>query len=273
MLKRIFIRTRTAAAALMVVSLLVPVQIAQANGTITKEITVLGLDGNPYAGALVGMYFQPQAGSFQKINAITPILTNSSGKATFTFSDSLRDGHIIVQPPVTDTTTAVFLTDSAAHANSSPHTVNLQKSVFRINLLAADNQPTPMYSLVSTEWLDWTFLIRGGAANIGVSTSVPTNTCKTFYTWSHDSGNGSHRKFYGIKVTGSGDSRSATLYNDMGTCLNEVTKIDGVYQIKFNSANISGNLLSNTGQPLTFATGQGYDVEMNPVDSNGSRIA
>jgi hypothetical protein len=272
MLKRIFKSTRITAIVLMALSVITPVQmsqVAQASGTITKEITVLGTDGNPYVGALVTMKFQPPAGGNIKTYALTPVLTNSSGVATLTFSDALTAGELNVQPPATDTTTAVFTDYMNDHANSSPVTINLRRSQVRINTLTYDNQPAPAFGGVSNGFREWVLLIRNGIANIGFPESAANNTCTRFTIFAGDDAIGSFRKYYATKLSGSGETRTATIYTDPGTCLVEAPKVDGVYQLKFNRSNVSGNLLSNTGQALTFADNQGYDVQLEIVDSNG----
>jgi hypothetical protein len=270
MLKRIVKSTRITAIVLMALSLITPVQVAQASGTITKEITVLGTDGNPYVGALVTLKFQPPAGGTIPTVALTPVLTNSSGIATLTFSDALTGGELNVQPPATDTTTAVFTDFMNDYANNSPVTVNLRRSQVRINTLTFDNQPAPAFGGVSNGFKEWVFLVRSGVANIGFPDSAANNTCTRFTIFAGDDAVGSFRKFYATKLSGSGETRTATVYTDPGTCLVEAPKVDGVYQLKFNGYNVSGSLLSNSGQALTFAANQGYELQMSALNSNGS---
>ena len=271
MFKRIFTATRITAALLMVVSVFAPIQVAEANGTITKQITVLGTDGQPYAGALVGMSFQGTAGSSMRTNAITSVTTDASGIAAMTFSDTAVGGQITVQPPVGDTTTATYTNYTTDHANNSPLTINLQKSLVRINTLTFDGHVAPAYGGVENGFKEWVWQIRSGITNIGFPTNAAANTCTPFSIYAGDDAIGSYRRHLASKITGSGDTRTVTLYNDKGTCLIESPKVDGVYQLQFNGGNISGNLLSNAGQALSFATNQGYEVQMNAVDDDGKK--
>lgn len=273
MLKRIFTSTRITAVILMALSVLTPVQmsqVVQASGTISKEITVLGTDGNPYVGALVGMKFEAVAGSYIKTNAIAPVTTNSQGKAILTFSNTFKRGELTVQTPESDTTTAVWNDYGSDYANSAPVTVNLRKSLLRIATYTYDNQVAPIYGGVSNGWKEFTYLIRTGVANIGFTTYATNNTCQTFTIYASDDAIGSYRRFYATKITGSGDARTATLYNDPGTCAVETPKINGVYQLKFNAGNISGNLLSNSNSALSFAPNQGYEVVLSGLNSDGT---
>ena len=270
MLKRIFKSTRITAIVLMALSVLTPVTPAEASGTITKEITVLGLDGTPYEGALVAMRFRSAAGSWQKTNAITPVLTNSSGVASLTFSNSFVAGEIMVQTPATDATAAVVTDYSTDHANGNPVTITLKRAALRIVTIAADGAPAPAKGVIGNGYEEWVTLVRTGVANIGFPSSAANNVCTRLESYASDDAVGSFRQFYATKLSGSGETRTATLYTDLGTCLVEAPKVDGVYQLKFNAANISGRLLSNSGEALSFGANEGYEVLLNALNSDGS---
>ena len=273
MLKRIFKSTRITAIVLMALSVLTPVQmsqVAQAAGTITKEITVLGLDGTPYEGALVGMRFQSSAGSWQKTNAITPVLTNASGVASLTFSDAFKGGEITVQPPATDVTAAAVTDSSIDHASATGFTITLKRAALRIVTIAADGTPAPANGFIGNGYDEWTSLIRSGITNISFPDSAANNTCVQLDAYASDDAVGSYRRFFATKLSGSGETRTATLYSDPGTCAVEAPKVDGVYQLRFNAGNISGNLLSNTGQALSFGANEGYEVILHALNSDGT---
>lgn len=270
MIKRLFTATRITATVLMVVSTITPIQMAEASGTITKQVTVIGIDGQPYAGALVGMKFQAVSGASIGTNAITPVLTNSSGVATLTYADNLKYGELTVEPPATDTETAVWNSFYSDNENSSPITVNLRKALVRVNVITHDNLPAPIYSGVANGWREFAYMIRSGAVNIAYPDSAVNDTCKKFSIFPSEEAIGSFRRIYGSKVTGSGETRTAKIYNDPGSCSIEAPKIDGVYQLKFNAGNISGSLLSNSGTPLSFASNEGYEIQVNALNSDGT---
>lgn len=255
----------------MVLSVFSPIQIAEASGTITKTITVLGPDGAPYEGASVGMSFQAEVGSASKTNAVTPVTTNASGVASITFSETFIYGQISVQPREADTTTAIYTNYLTDHANADPLTVNLKKSSVRIATLLPNGQAAPAFGGVANGYREWFWLLRSGAVNINITDTAPTDVCGKFTIYASDEVTSAFRRIFGSKITGSGETRTVTLYNDPGTCAVEAPKIDGVYQLRFNAGNISGNLLSNNGQALSFSANQGYEVQLYAVNSNGSK--
>lgn len=272
MLKRIFTATRITSAILVVSSVFIPVPIAEASGTITKTVTVLGADGNPVEGASVTIFSEQLTGSPTRTNAAPVATTNASGVATLTFADTAEWGVIYVEPSATDLLNASYSNYGINYSTNEPVTINLQKSSVRVNLLTYNNQPGPLYSVISYGSRLWVSTIRTGNINLNFPNTVATNTCDDLSIYAGDDGVGSFHRTFASKVTGSGETRTVTIYNDPTSCAVEAPKVNGVYQLQFNAGNISGNLLSNSGGPLSFSSTEGYEVWMAAVNSDGSRL-
>jgi len=271
MLKRIFTATRIPVALLLVISIFTPIQIegASAAGTITKTITVLGVNGQPYAGALVELAWQATEGSSSKTNTTTPVTTNASGVATLTFADDITSGQIYIEPPLSDTTTAAYANYSSNLATSAPLNVTLKKSSVVVNIVAPNGQDAPANGGVANGYKEWYQTVRSGAVGISIPTGVPTGVCNIFQVISPDALPNAFRRVYGVKVSGSGDSRVVQVFKDSGTCLTEAPKVNGVYQLSLNTGNVSGSLLSNSGGALSFGAKEGYDLALHRLGSDG----
>ena len=271
MLKRIFKATRTTAVALMVLSIMSPVQVAEASTTISKVVTVLGPDGNPYVGAQVALqYTDVSTGTEIGTWTQPPATTDGSGRATLSFSDSIANGSLIIQPPATDTRTSIFMDYSTNYASSSAVTITLKAAALAISPLKWNGDAAVAGGGVSNGYKWYAQFIRTGAVGIEIPTTAPENTCTPFYLMASDLSYDNFRRVFATKITGTGSSRQVKLYSDNGTCLNEVTKINGVYQTSLNKGNVSGSLKTNAGGALTMPSGKGYSVSLEGVNSDGS---
>lgn len=271
MLKRIFSATRIPVALLLVISIFTPVQVqsASATGTITKTITVLGTDGQPYAGALVELAWMNMSGDATKTLSTAPVTTNSSGVAVLTFDDNITSGSVYVEPPLSDTTTAMYANYSGNLATSNPLTVNLEKASVRVNILGPNGQDAPANGGIANGFRQWFQTVRSGAMGISIPDNAATGVCSIFQVIAPDALPTAFRRVFASKISGSGSSRVVTLYNDPGSCSVEAPKINGVYQLALNSGNISGNLLSTNGGALSFGATEGYDLDLHAIDENG----
>jgi len=274
MIKRLARASRISTALLMVVSVFVPMNVAtvaQAAGSITKSVTVLGVDGQPYAGASVSIKYAPQSGSREETIYLPPVTTGANGVATLTFADNLEDGMLMVQPPVTDTVAATYTNYYDNFATSNPVTVNLEKRIATINITKPNGEsvgPGAGIWLASNAFKQF---VLGGNIGLSLDNNVETETCLLTEVFPPDSLQDAFYGAFGTKITGTGESRVLKFYNDADTCLIETNKVNGVYQLKLNPSNVSGYLRTNTGDPLTFPSGSGYKVHIFGLNQDGSR--
>jgi hypothetical protein len=271
MIKPITNIIRSFVAVLLIASIITPVQIesASASGTITKTITVLGTDGLPYQGALVELAWYSTTGSASRTSSTTPVVTNASGVAVLTFADNITSGSVYVEPPLTDTATASYSNYDGNLATSDPLTVNLKKADVRVNILAPDGQDAPANGGSENGFGDWFQTVRPGAIGISIPDNAATNVCKTFRIYAPDALPTAFQRPFGIKVTGTGASRSVKIYTDSDTCSTEAPKLNGVYQLTLNTGNVSGRLFSNSGGALSFGATEGYDLLITGRNADG----
>ncbi|MSX19423.1 MAG: hypothetical protein F2803_05870, partial [Actinobacteria bacterium] len=270
MLKRLASATRITTAILMVVSILMPTSIAEASGNITKAVTVRGINGQPYEGASVTLKYEPTSGSKDKTVYLDPVTTLQNGVASLTFPDNLKGATLIIQPPASDTVTATYTNYGENWGISTPVTINLIKRNATINILKPNGDSVGAGAGIWVAEGAFYQLIRGGNTGISVDPTTATDTCLRTEVYPPDTLQDSFSRAYGVKVVGSGDSRVLSFYNDVATCLNETPKINGVYQLKLNPANVSGTLKNSSGQAITFGPGEGYKVQIWGLNQDGT---
>lgn len=270
MLKRIFRTTRVTAIVLMALSVLSPVTVAEASGATTKYVTVLGPDGNPYAGAQVALQYSDFTTGTEVATWSQPATTNSSGVASLTFPDSIANGSLAVQPPATDTRTATFFDYSTNYASNSNVTITLKEAALAISPLKWNGEPAIAGGGAANGYKSYVQFIRTGDVGIEIPSTAVENRCTQFILFAADLEPANFRRVFATKVIGSGSSRVVKLYSDKGTCLNEVPKVNGVYQTSLSKGNITGFLKTNAGGPLTMPTGKGYSISIEGVNTDGS---
>ena len=270
MLKRLAPATRITTAILMVVSILIPTSVAEA-ANITKLVTVLGVDGQPYAGAWVALGYGSTTGALSESISTTPVQTNAQGVATLTFSDAITQGDIHVQPPASDTATAAIAKYDSNYATSAALTIQLVKADYAVALVKADGSPILGGGGLFDGYNQFFRLDKQGAVGLSVPANAAEGSCQRLVTFAADADVQTFGRRFAIKIFGTGSSRAVKVFTDPKACANEVEKVNGVYQLKLYTANISGFLKSNTGQALSFAAGEGYLVNRYSVDSDGTK--
>ena len=270
MFKRFAPAARINTAILMVVSILVPTSVADAATNITKVVTVIGTDGQPYVGATVTIKHEPASGSIERTTFLNPVTTGSDGVANLTFPDNLPRGTLIVMPRSGDTATATYTNYYNDFSNSNPETITLQKSLAAIHLAKWNGDAIGAGAgiFLLGEFFQ---LTNSGDVGVAVGADAPAGTCENAEIYPPDTLQDTFYQPYGVKIVGTGTNRSIKFYDDVTSCLQETSAIGGVYQLKFNRANISGNILSNTGQAITFGSGEGYKVQIIGFNQDGTR--
>jgi hypothetical protein len=215
MLKRIFRTTRVTAIVLMALSVLSPVTVAEASGTITKQVTVLGPDGNPYVGAQVALQYSDITTGTEVATWTQPLATtNSSGVATLTFSDSIGYGSLAVQPPASDTRTATFFDYSTNYASNNSVTITLKAASLAISPLKWNGEPAIAGGGASNGYKTYVQFVRTGDAGIEIPSTAVENRCTQFILFAADLEPANFRRVFATKVIGTGSSRVVKLYSD-----------------------------------------------------------
>lgn len=269
MIKRLARATRISTALLMAVTVFVPINVATVAeaANITKQVTVLGVDGQPYVGAWVAIGYQS---GFQSLGT-TPVQTNNLGVASVVFSETISYGDVHVQPAISDTSTAAITKYDGNFATSQALTIQLVKADYAVTLIREDGTSTMGGGGLWDGYRQMFRLEKQGAVGLSVPTTAAEGVCKTLRAFGADADYLTFGRNFATKIFGTGSSRVVKVYSDQGTCLNEVEKVNGVYQLKLRTANISGYLKTNSGQPITFADGEGYLTNKYELNSDGTK--
>ena len=256
----------------------VPPTASAAVASITKTITVLGVNGSPYVGAVVGVQYTSISRGFSYFGMSETVTTNSSGVAVVSYPDDVWEGTLIVQPPQTDTKTATWEGPiSEALKTSGPINVQLVAAEMAFKFLSPDGSDLPAGTAFWNHANSGNFhmqTIRPGAFGIHVNSDVVIDQCIRLYINQNIGFNGSQTSVnvffeqYSMKVTKPAASNVYHLYKG-ATCGSEINPVSGVFRVGTLGGNVSGNLRNSIGGALTLTSPEDYGLSFIPVDSSG----
>lgn len=259
----------------LVLSVLAPLETAPAtavDSNFTKTVTVLGTNGQPYAGAQVALIYANH--STQTWVPTTPATTNSSGIATISGSSANSYVALTVEPPVSDTATAIYTSEIYSVASvDETLTVSLSPSNMRVTILSPSGAAAPAGSFVNypsdqVQGLNKTVVsLRTGAFGIAVSTS--SGSKDAFLGVGGPTDFDSVNRNYGLRLAGSGSSATRTLYTDE-TFTTVKTPVSSVYQLNLRGEEIHGRLTTSSGANLTLPSGVQGRIVFTPAKSDGT---
>lgn len=264
-------------AASLVLGLLSIPQSALATGSITKTVTVLGVDGNPYAGAQVAIRYTTAALGYSNNTLTDTVATNSSGTAVISFQNTAFQASMAIQPPSSDTTTAsqvVYFHEDLKV--SGPITVQLKSTSMNFKFLLPDGSNVPAGTIMGNQVNRGNFrvdTIRTGNFGVHVASDVIIGDCIKMYIYQRIGSNGSQENLnvffrdYSMKVTESSGTKIYKLYSGRN-CMNEINKTDGVFVINSVTGNVSGTLKNASSGNLNLVSPEDYGVQLVPVNSD-----
>lgn len=256
----------------------VPPSAAAAVASITKTITVLGVNGSPYVGAVVGVQYTSISRGFSYIGMSETVTTNSSGVAVVSYPDDVWEGTLIVQPPQSDTKTATWEeTIFETLKTSGSINVQLVAAEMAFKFLAPDGSDLPagtaFWNHTNSGYFH-TQTIRSGAFGIHVNSDVVIDQCIRLYMNQNIGFNGSQNSVniffeqYSMKVTKPSVSNIYHLYKG-DSCGSEINPVSGVFRVSTLGGNVSGNLRNSIGGALTLTSPEDYGLSFVPLDSSG----
>jgi hypothetical protein len=253
-------------------------QSASAVGVVTKTITVLGPNGLPYQGALVGVKYFSVSRGFNYNGLSETVTTNSSGVANVSYPDDAWEPRVVVQPPQSDNQTASKMEYISENARTNGTiTIQLEQANMAFQLLMPDGSDVPAGMQVRNEANSGFFnveTIRSGAFGVYVNSDVVINQCirmmliPNFGFNDYEASQNVLFSKYSMKVTEASAVKTYRLYNG-SACNLEIAPSSGVFRISGSASNISGNLRNSSGGPLNLTSTEGYGVEFVPIGSNG----
>lgn len=255
------------AIASLILATIVPLQTASAVGTITKTVTVMSPDGTtPYVGASVALTTFDDAN--QRMTNTTPVATDASGQATLVVPTDVTYGHLVIEPPVTDTTTAIYRSPSGGlNRFDQTLSVTLSTANMRVKILSADgtNAPAGSQVVIPTANGNSAFsTIRSG--EFGLALYAPTSSVEKVLSIADITNSDANNRDFYLTFTVSGDTTTRTLYSDSART-SEITPVAGVYQLQLKADNVRGVLKTSAGAPLTIPTGVTARIVFSPEAS------
>jgi hypothetical protein len=271
------IRLASVAVLALVLSAFVPLQTAPAtavDATFTKTFTVMGPDGNPYAGAQVALIEGDDANHL--IRPTTPVTTNSSGEAVVTASVAGNYWGFSVQPPATDTTTALFTGRLNGVTKSDEDIeVDLVTANLRVNLITSTGASAPAGSTITipssqvNNRMKTTITVRSGLTAVAVSTSIPSSRtyeigigANTDMSWSS--------RYFAMEVSGTGSNSTRTLHVSDSVSSAVLSPVSGVYTLQLPAEQIRGTLKTFDNQAVTLPSSAKGRVVVTPYDDEGN---
>jgi hypothetical protein len=259
----------------LVLSVFVPLSTAPAtavDNSFAKTVTVLGANGQPYAGAEVALVSVDNQN--QTWVPGTPAITDSSGVAVVTGLTSNTYAALTVEPPVSDSTTAIFTSQIYGVASlDESMTVNLSASNMRVNILTAAGTPAPAGSFVNypselVQDLNKTVVTtRTGAFGLAITTKAGQKDA--FIGVGGPTDFDSVNRNYALRLAGTGSSATRTLYTD-DTFTTVKTPLSSVYQLSLLAEELHGRLKTSSGANLTLPSGVHGRVVFTPANSDGT---
>jgi len=259
----------------LVFSVFVPLSTAPAtavDNSFAKTVTVLGANGQPYAGAEVALVSVDNQN--QTWVPGTPAITDSSGVAVVTGLTSNTYAALTVEPPVSDSTTAIFTSQIYGVASlDESMTVNLSASNMRVNILTAAGAPAPAGSFVNypselVQDLNKTVVTtRTGAFGLAITTKAGQKDA--FIGVGGPTDFDSVNRNYALRLSGTGSSATRTLYTD-DTFTTVKTPVSSVYQLSLLPEELHGRLKTSSGANLTLPSGVHGRVVFTPAKIDGT---
>lgn len=261
----------------LVLTVVVPLQTAPASAeapaTFTKTVTVLGVDGQPYAGAQVALIYTNTA--TQSWVPTTPVTTNSSGVATIVASSANFYQALSVEPPLSDTTSALYTSRIGAISKvDQALSVTLSPANMRVKLLSPNNSDAPVGSYASPPsdqvggMNKATITVRTGAFGLAVSTTVTGD--QEIPIGGATDVDAANRSF-ALQITGTGSGATRVLHSDDNLTSSPLAAVNGVYPLQLRGEDIHG-VLRNAGDTsnVTLPSGVQGRVVFTPANSDGS---
>ena len=265
----------------LVVTLLSPFSAstpAQANGTITKTITVKGHDGALLSGAsvLITAYPEVKGGSVLLFSGTT----NSQGVATINIPAG-SSGDISVAPSVTDLQNSISKVMQESYFGpeaNSPVTFNLEKANIRFVLKNPDGSDAQRglgFSVRGQKiFMGNTLVARSGAFGF----TLPSNLTPGA---NYDAGysvmqadvydNKSLFSFrYGLRAAGAAGSQTYKVFTNRNYTTEIAPNSDGAFPLVVSTGNIVGQLKDASGNNVTIPTGVSAQVNIQKLNSAGS---
>lgn len=259
----------------LVLSVIVPMNTAPAtavDGTFTKTVTVLGVNGQPYAGAEVALVSVDNQN--QTWVPATPVTTNSNGVAVVSGSTANTYAALSVEPPLSDTTTAIYTTPVYGVASLDESlTVNLSASNMRVSILTAAGSAAPAGSFVNypselVHGINKTVVTtRTGAFGLSITTKAGQRDA--FIGVGGPTDYDSVNRNYALRLSGTGSSATRTLYTD-DTFTTIKTPVSSVYQLSLLAEDLHGRLKTSSGSNLTLPSGVHGRVVFTPAKNDGT---
>jgi len=256
--------------ALLVLSLF---QVASADpagsapAVISKKVVVRDSSGNLYAGAQVQLSFDDQSGMGFKSSGFSSIVTtNANGEAEVTAPDTVTWLQLMVQPPASDLTQAVFV--KSMNLDDEILNVSLKAANFKAKIIKADGTDAKANAVLyyNTGSIQ---TIRTGPFGIYLSPQ-DLNWGGYFGTCPAENEDRSQLCVdYQVKNVTSGGVSSYRLFNSDGTPI----AADGsnVFPVKFKQGNVSGTLNNADGTQFVLPEGVSASIHFWRLTSSGSK--
>ena len=236
--------------------------------SINKKIVVRDSHGNLYAGAQIQLTYDDQSGSGLAYQSYSEIATtNAQGEAVLNAPDTVSWLNLIVEPPATDLSQALF----AKSLNLDDETINisLKASTLRMNILKSDGTNAKPHAWIYASNKIGMQAIRTGAFGLALTPQDIASGGYINIGPAEDESRDQGWVTYIAKNVSSGDSSSYKLFKYDGTAITP----DGsnVFAAKFDQSNISGNLINTDGTPFVLPEGVSATIHFWRLNSEGKR--
>ena len=234
---------------------------------ISKKIIVRDSSGNLYAGAQVQLSFDDQTGTGFKYTGYSSIVvTDTNGEAIVTAPDTVNWLQLMVQPPVSDLTQAVY--SKTMNLDDETFNVSLKASNLRVKIQKADGTDAKAHANIYTNSTSFSTL-RSGAFGLYLSSQDLIwggyfGTCPA-----EDEDRSQLCSDFAVKNVTSGGTSSYKLFNNDGTPITA----DGsnVFPVKLRQGNLSGTLNNADGTPFVLPEGVSASIHFWRLTSTGSK--
>ena len=267
--------------AALVVTLLSPFSTftpAQANGTITKTVTVKGHDGALLNGAtvLITAYVDNGSGGVVLFSGTT----NAQGVASISVPAD-ASGDISVAPSVTDTQNAISGISQTSYFGPEanlPVTINLEKANIRFILKNPDGSDAQRGLGFSVRGqkisLGNTLVARSGAFGFALPSNLtPGANYDAGYSVMQDDVYDNKSLFsfrYGLRAAGAAGSQTYKVFTNRNFTTEIATDSDGAFPLVVSTGNIVGQLKDANGNNVTIPSGVRAQVNIQKLNSAGS---
>ena len=252
---------------------------AQANGTITKTITVKGYDGALLSGATVLVEVYYPSGDIEFLTTTT----NSSGVAVITAPNTAAHLGLAAAPAESDTQNAILsyrdIKSEITTNTSQSIAVTFKRASMRISLKTPNGELAErgimfQYPDSNGGGFNYSLTPRTGAFGIALAPNLsPTSkyvlapliyqadvyTNKSLFSWR-----------YGLKASGMAGSQTYAVYTDQSLTTQINPNSSGVYELEVKTGNINGQLKKTDGTNLSLPEGVNASVSIIKLNSDGS---